>query len=572
MNMFSLKELALQKIVKERESFFQNSPKNGYIIPYRIAEELLSRLDEEEFGIPENYIKCFLGKKAILKNVKMDGHRLSDKSYLSFLKCSYIETISIENIRHMGIKDWFHLVNGSNLRELSLKQCVFRLGNGNNSSVNLYDEFDLRSMKCLTVLNVSFTNFDYQYLNYICKELPDLEELNISSTLVDDLTPLEKLKNLKALNCSYCQDRALYLTYSSLHQLKKLEWLDLSQMMERRNEEEKISEFIVSAQWPNLQHLHMFGCWRLSPELIPIFLKNHSKLKYLGLNYSEQGSIDLNEIRQNYPYGSFPLVITELTMETFRNFLKYSLTAKKEFTEDLMSIYFKNCLAISNHDYEMTILSDFEKNQILDILIDYIVTAKNSLNSSLGSFELLNFVVGFHIYCSLFLRFKDLCSDWRKKKKIFDSCLTAFNHCVNEENINVLHLKLLHVYSNFFQTTQEKYGIAMKIFSKCQKSSDILESIPLLTELFSTLDWEELSDKNIQELHLSFIGFIDQSKRVLNYTESIVLLKELYQKKLRLRVKTSLQSIIKTVKINRWTKFKLSLRKTFNRLKLIKRK
>lgn len=522
MNMYSLQELALQKIVKERLSFFQNSPKHGYVVPFTIAEELLNRIDEEEFGIPEKYIKCFLGKKATLKHVKMNGRRLSDKSYLSFLKCAYIETISIENMRLMGIKDWFHLIDGSNLRELSLRHCAFNSDNETELEINLKDHFNLRPMKSLTSLNVSSTNFDYKYLYHVCNELTNLEELNIASTLVDDLTPVEKLKNLKALNCSYCQEKSLYLTYSTLHQLKNLEWLDLSHTMEKRHEEEKICEFIRLGNWPNLKHFNMFGRWRLEPDLVPIFLNNHKNLEFLGLNYSDQDLIDLYSIKKNYPYEKFPLVITELTIETFRQFLNYSLTAKTDFTEDLMSIYFKHCLAYSL-DHEMAVLNDFEKNQILDILIDYIVTAKYNLTSSLGSFELLNFVVGFHIYCSLFLRFKDLCSDWRKKKKIFDSCLTAFNHCVNEENINVLNLKLLHTYSNFFRTvivnniwfffllsfknhylfinlfihflkkTQDKFDIAMKIFSKCQKSNDILESVPLLATVFETLNWEEVS-------------------------------------------------------------------------------
>lgn len=568
--MYSLQELALQKIVKDRVSFIQSSPKNGYVVPFTIAEELLNRIDEEEFGIPESYIKCFLGKKAILKHVKMNGRRLSDKSYLSFLKCSYIETISIENIRLMGVKDWFHLINGSNLRELTLRHCEFNLGNGIELEINLNEEFNLKSMKSLTLLNVSSTNFDFKFLNHVCNELTNLEELNIASTLVDDLTPVEKLKNIKALNCSYCQEKTLYLTYSSLHKLKQLEWLDLSHTMEKRHEEVKICEFIRSGDWPNLKHFNMFGRWRLEADLVPIFLNKHKNLEFLGLNYSDQDLIDLNIIKQDYPYEKFPLVITELTIDTFKQFLNYSLTAKKDFTEDLMSIYFKHCLAYA-FDHEMAVLNDFERNQILDILIEYIVTAKYNLTSSLGSFELLNFVVGFHIYCSLFLRFKDLCSDWRKKKKIFDSCLTAFNHCVNEENINVLNLKLLHIYSNFFRTTQEKYEIAMKIFFKCQKSNDILESVPLLAMVFDTLDWDELTDREIQELHLGFIGFIEQSKRVMSYPESVLNLKELYQKKLSAQINMNLKSMVKTVKTSRWIRIKQFIRRTFNRLKLKKK-
>lgn len=53
----------------------------------------------------------------------------------------------------------------------------------------------LTKLKNLRSLDISNTGFDTNNLIAIVEGLPHLESLNISNTIVDDISPLEKKKN-----------------------------------------------------------------------------------------------------------------------------------------------------------------------------------------------------------------------------------------------------------------------------------------------------------------------------------------------------------------------------------------
>lgn len=88
----------------------------------------------------------------------------------------------------------------------------------------------LCKLQSLHTLNVSDTDFDHLGLETIVQYLPLLESLDISSTRVDDITPLKKCKDrLKTLTMYNLQITSCGNLISVLQELNELRHLDISE-------------------------------------------------------------------------------------------------------------------------------------------------------------------------------------------------------------------------------------------------------------------------------------------------------------------------------------------------------
>ncbi|CAD5118717.1 DgyrCDS7398 [Dimorphilus gyrociliatus] len=282
-----------------------------------LAGRLLFDLNDTLLFIPENILKLFNKDICFFKEIKLNCRNVYKNSSMEFLKGHALSKVSIEFARNILLKDWICFLDETLVTHLSIK--------GSRVSDIRYKE-EARSIACVTCLkpfqnivhlDISRTGFVDEQLRYISRELPGVEHLNMSETLITDLRHLEAFPKLNSLDCSFPLDIKVYGTYLALLRLKSLEYLDMSRedgitydkqflgynYCRRVDEDDiddiktgtipkcfltkykwKIDDFVNYANWPNLSYINMSGSW--SHTLFPYirkFIERHTKLKYLGL-------------------------------------------------------------------------------------------------------------------------------------------------------------------------------------------------------------------------------------------------------------------------------------------------
>lgn len=168
----------------------------------------------------------------------------------------------------------------ANLMNLNLSECSFIDTCGYSLMVRLTDLKNLRS------LNVSYTELNQQTLRMICEDLVHLEKLDISGTLVQDLTPLlllaDQLVSLTISDLKPAPNTACIVT-----QLHNLRHLDMSLVQEKfeTSDSNTINEILENYEaLKNLISLDLSG-WRefICKEVLLNYINNHPKMKYLGI-------------------------------------------------------------------------------------------------------------------------------------------------------------------------------------------------------------------------------------------------------------------------------------------------
>uniref|UniRef100_A0A0K8SZW5 Protein zyg-11 B n=1 Tax=Lygus hesperus TaxID=30085 RepID=A0A0K8SZW5_LYGHE len=172
-----------------------------------------------------------------------------------------------------------------NLRTLNVSRSTF--SDGSRQCVMIA----LSKLKSLHALDVSGTEFNRHALDIVIEDLPLLESLDISSTRVDDITPLRKCKhrlkhlamyNLKYIKVQTCDDVLL--------ELNELRTLDVSE----EKESYTFDIFIPGAakmitflnhphSLPHLSSLDLSGKQDIKRRELTTFLQHHKNLRYLGL-------------------------------------------------------------------------------------------------------------------------------------------------------------------------------------------------------------------------------------------------------------------------------------------------
>ncbi|XP_076242174.1 protein zyg-11 homolog B isoform X3 [Calliopsis andreniformis] len=222
-------------------------------LPAEISERLLSNLCEKK-TLSDLTITLFDSKSTRLRHVRLkDASSLSAKG-LKVLKQHKVEDLVVNGLK-ITVNDLISCLGDwslQNLRSLSVAKGSFM------DCSRYCVVVTLSKLRALHTLNVSGTEFNKHGLEIVVEDLPLLESLDISSTKVDDITPLKKYisdeKDLHALN-------------SVLGPAKP-----------------KITDFLKAVRcMPYLASLDLSGKGDIDPKDLKEFIKAHPYLKFLGL-------------------------------------------------------------------------------------------------------------------------------------------------------------------------------------------------------------------------------------------------------------------------------------------------
>lgn len=233
---------------------------NDIFLPQILSEKLLYLLNDEEIGITDESLQIFLPEKTSLRYIKVHGNHIKEKSSLLNLLHHKITWIEIEYFKSFAIKECLSGFYSEYLTHLNISGCIINskyVKNGEESSINF-----LRNFKNLSSLDVSFTNFDDKNLQYLVINLSYIKRLNLSKTFITNLQPLVKMKDLKAINCSFNQYFTTLSTLDHLKSIQTLVYIDISRDAFNVNKPtEYLNDLLKETIWPNLTYLNLSGCW-----------------------------------------------------------------------------------------------------------------------------------------------------------------------------------------------------------------------------------------------------------------------------------------------------------------------
>lgn len=153
----------------------------------------------------------------------------------------------------------------------------------------------LSKLRALRTLNVSGTEFNRHGLEIIVEDLPHLENLDISCTRVDDITPLKKCKDrLKSLAMYNLKISGNGNLTSVLLELNELRNLDISDERDSYTFEmfapvrSKITDLLRATHcMPYLSSLDISGKDEIEVNDLKEFVQAHPRLEFLGLVHSD---------------------------------------------------------------------------------------------------------------------------------------------------------------------------------------------------------------------------------------------------------------------------------------------
>jgi Zyg-11 family protein len=176
---------------KEQDIYFQ----------HHLSEKLLETLCEKG-KLTDETMTLFDPNVMNLRQVCIRDAQLSTKG-LRTLKQHKISDLEITGLKSTTINDVIGCLGEwtlTNLRSLNVSNSTFL-----NSATKFCVMVSLSKLRNLVSLNVSRTQFNKQGLEIIAEDLPKLENLDISDTLIDDISSLRK-----------CKERLKYLSMYSL--------------------------------------------------------------------------------------------------------------------------------------------------------------------------------------------------------------------------------------------------------------------------------------------------------------------------------------------------------------------
>ncbi|XP_031826314.1 protein zyg-11 homolog B [Nomia melanderi] len=258
-------------------------------IPDEISEQLLSNLCEKK-TLSDLTITLFDSKSTRLRCVQLkDASALSAKG-LKVLKQHKVQELVVNGLK-ITVNDLISCLGDwslQNLRSLSIAKGSFMDCSRYCVAVTL------SKLKSLNSLNVSGTEFNKHGLEIVVDDLPLLENLDISCTKVNDITPLKKCKNrLKTLYMYNLKIKESANLISVLLELNELRNLDISDEKDMHSvisvlpahpAKPKVTDFLKTTHcMPHLINLDLSGKSDIDLKDLKEFIKAHPHLRFLGL-------------------------------------------------------------------------------------------------------------------------------------------------------------------------------------------------------------------------------------------------------------------------------------------------
>lgn len=262
------------------------------ILHQELAEQLLKKLSKLG-SLSDTVLSLFrketIGslRRACLRhaNVSSKGLRSLSSQHLLELDATGLHGVNVNGI--IGAQgEWTR----KNLKALTVSRCTFM----NTSKYCIV--ISLPQLKSLRHLDVSYTEFGYNLgLECVVSDLPHLDSLDISGTLVYNIQPLLALKDsLKSLSMfkTRVPDKDLIPVIVEMQALKQL---DISQdsmphVFSSKVKGKGTMEQLLNFQTvlPNMVSLDLSGRNDVTDEMLENFVRSHAKLKFLGLALSPE--------------------------------------------------------------------------------------------------------------------------------------------------------------------------------------------------------------------------------------------------------------------------------------------
>ncbi|CAH0387590.1 unnamed protein product [Bemisia tabaci] len=252
-------------------------------LPKEVSEVLLRNLSTRG-RINDTTITIFDPRSTALRNVCVaDGSKLSKKG-LEFLRNHKVESLEISKLKLKAFSDLLECLGEwsiENLKSLNVSGGEFQFM---PNCIDILLELDN-----LRIVNVSNTRLCSYSLDFFTRYLQHLEVLNISSTEVDDLSPLKRCRNtLKGL---FMYQLEISNQVDVILDLEKLQMLDIStdppkQLSSNMPLSQKSCDITSILSNPNalpdLISLDISGK-NYDGQVLLSFVQNHPRLKFLGL-------------------------------------------------------------------------------------------------------------------------------------------------------------------------------------------------------------------------------------------------------------------------------------------------
>ncbi|CAF0733697.1 unnamed protein product [Brachionus calyciflorus] len=278
-----------------------------------ISEDILEKLCDLN-KLNDSTFSLFTTEQTNLRKVHLKNSQLSRDIIKLVLRKHQINELIVNNLhsenQNTSTPNNSNITNSNinindlidSLNEWSLNNLTY-LNVSRNKSLFGSILINLKSLKNLTKLNVSFTCFNNVCLDIVCNDLNNLEYLDISATKVSDISPLvnlkDKLKYLFMYNMrSSLGDEIIQIVCSCSRLLS----LDLScdvstkifsDMTLSLFDVNKFLNELTSARLIDLKYLDISGKINIKQESLTMFLNAYPDLKFLGLALTNANSFDI---------------------------------------------------------------------------------------------------------------------------------------------------------------------------------------------------------------------------------------------------------------------------------------
>ncbi|XP_025110002.1 protein zyg-11 homolog B-like [Pomacea canaliculata] len=261
-----------------------------------LSEQLLTTLCSKG-KLNDEVLGLFDSNGTTLRRVSIHDAQVTTKG-LRVLKSHRISELEITGLKGVPVNDLIGCLGEwtlTNLRVLNVSNNTFL----NNAKFCVV--VSLSKLKNLHSLNVSFTEFNTHGLEIIAEDLPCLENLDISSTLISDISSLRKCKDrLKMLSMYNLQLSNNDEVVTVLCELAHLRHLDVSSdalgqsFMTVHQGQFRVSSLLErTSAHPQIVSLDISGRDEVPEPLLRCYLETHAHLQFLGLSLTRASEYSL---------------------------------------------------------------------------------------------------------------------------------------------------------------------------------------------------------------------------------------------------------------------------------------
>ncbi|XP_055484811.1 protein zyg-11 homolog A [Psammomys obesus] len=298
---YSLFDICLDALTADLEKWCSKGPDGtlcfpeSWYFPQEIADKFLERLAWQG-KLNDRTASIFQGKQMNLKVVKIRKAKLSAAAFTkAFCHHKLVEVDATSVDSELLATDIIHALQSSSWVQKNLR-CLLLDSVSVPPNSRLLALAQFTGIHTLSVANMSVGSEDLVSVS----QLPNLQSLDISNTLVTDISALLACKNrLRSLTMHYM--KYLHMSNSKviavLRQLKCLLHLDISDHRQLRSD---LAFCLLQQQdiLPNLVSLDISGATDISDKAVESFLQQRPGMCFLGLLSTDAGYSDFFMTKQ----------------------------------------------------------------------------------------------------------------------------------------------------------------------------------------------------------------------------------------------------------------------------------